>query len=267
MIEYEWIGSKETFIDEVKVQQLDDNLVVGCFGGNSSVGQYKNEDGCLVWINQEHKWELAMILDAHHSSQSAELVLNTVANQKYVWNKLLQKDIRSAFSKIQQSLLDMFTSMEFYEKCQHIQGETACLIAIRKENYLWWFSVGDCLLYLYHPDLSELGEYQQNHRSFYEWIGKNSTFNKQVPCYSSGVKGLREGKNHIFLTTDGLVECPDTDFFTKTESIFIKFDDVSHHDGVRNLLEIIKEKQVRDSTTIISWIVMNRKSSILSSDT
>ena len=42
-------------------------------------------------------------------------------------------------------------------------------------------SIGDCILYLNHPELSVLNEYQQNHRSFYEWIGKVNTFELEVP--------------------------------------------------------------------------------------
>lgn len=95
---------------------------------------------------------------------------------------------------------------------------------------------------------------QQNHRSFYEWIGKVNTFDLPVPCFSTGVKELRKGINHILLTTDGLVECPNTDFSNPLE-VGKCFDTVSNADGVKALLEEIKEKNVRDSTTILSWMI------------
>lgn len=48
-IEYTWIGSQENFIDEVNVYMIS-HMVLGRFGGNSTAGQYKNEDGCMVWL-------------------------------------------------------------------------------------------------------------------------------------------------------------------------------------------------------------------------
>ncbi|UFU00105.1 protein phosphatase 2C domain-containing protein [Radiobacillus kanasensis] len=170
-----------------------------------------------------------------------------------------------AFYGIQQMIIDSFQSNEFLKKCKQLKGETACLFVIRKQNFLWWLSIGDCVLYVYHPELAQLGEYQQNHRSFYEWIGQESTFQKAVPCYSSGVKELRQGKNHIFLTTDGLIECPNTNFGNPSE-ILKRFEKVSNREGVQSLLEEINEKDVRDSTTILSWKILNKEKATMPSD-
>ena len=115
-------------------------------------------------------------------------------------------------------------------------------------------SIGDCILYLNHPELSVLNEYQQNHRSFYEWIGKVNTFELEVPWFSTGRKELWQGRNHIFLTTDGLVECPNVNFVNPIE-IFKPFERFTNEESVWTLLNEIKEKNVRDSTTILSWFV------------
>lgn len=48
--EFSWVGSQAHFVDTPDVLQLG-KIVVGRYGGNSSAGQYKNEDGCLVWFN------------------------------------------------------------------------------------------------------------------------------------------------------------------------------------------------------------------------
>ncbi|WP_235848457.1 protein phosphatase 2C domain-containing protein [Litchfieldia alkalitelluris] len=151
-------------------------------------------------------------------------------------------------------LLTIFEGDPFKEACKTIRGETAFLCVVRKEKYLWWFSVGDCILYLNHPELSDLNEYQQNHRSFYEWIGRVNTFDLDVPCFSTGTKELRQGSNHILLTTDGLLECPNTNFINPIE-IFKAFKLAANEEGVRSLLKEIESKNVRDSTTIISWLV------------
>ncbi len=118
---------------------------------------------------------------------------------------------------------------------------------------------------MFHPELKALGEFQQNHRSFYEWVGQNNTFDLVVPCYSSGRKELRKGENHIFLTTDGLIECPNTNFYNSVE-VFNTFNGLSNLDGVKRLLEVIEKNNVRDSTTIISWKVTTKDSATLPSD-
>lgn len=265
MTEYQWVGSQKTFLDEIDILQLDNDMILGRFGGNSSAGQYKNEDGCLIWIDQDNKWEFVIILDAHNSAQSAELVVNTFNSNKESINKFLKLETNEAFIHIHNHILGIFCGHEFKAACKKIIGETACLIVIRKENYLWWFSIGDCVLYLNHPELSSLGEYQQNHRSFYEWVGQKSTFNKKVPCYSAGTKELRKGENHLLLTTDGLIECPDTTF-NLPETIFERFVGLSNKCGVKELLETIKKNNVRDSTTIISWKIINNENATMPSD-
>ncbi|MEH7382990.1 hypothetical protein V7138_21175 [Bacillus sp. JJ1533] len=48
MGDYWWVGSQESFVDTISVQKRG-KIIIGQFGGNSSAGQSKNEDGCLVW--------------------------------------------------------------------------------------------------------------------------------------------------------------------------------------------------------------------------
>ncbi|WP_331243741.1 protein phosphatase 2C domain-containing protein [Planococcus antarcticus] len=140
------------------------------------------------------------------------------------------------------------------EACRQVQGEAACLIAIRKGEYLYWFSIGDCLLYAFHPELAAFGQYQVNQRQFYEWVGQVNTFEQQVPSFSSGVRELRQGENQLLLTTDGLVECPGA-VFSEPESIWQQCRDATATDGVSSLLAIIQKNHVRDSATVVSWKV------------
>ncbi len=263
MNEYVWVGSQQHYVDQVEIKILDRDIVIGHFGGNSSAGQSKNEDGCLLWIMED--CEFAVILDAHDTAQSAELVLSTIEAQKNKIQNLLLLEPYQAFQSINERILSIFQSEEFQKAIQRIQGETACLFVVRKEQFLWWLSIGDCVLFLHHPELARLGEYLQNHRSFYEWVGQNSTFNKGMPTYSSGIKELRQGENHLVLTTDGLIECPDTSF-SNAEELFNVFQDVTNQEGIKSLLETIKNKHVRDSTTIISWKVQNKLEAILPSN-
>ncbi|MEK4970041.1 protein phosphatase 2C domain-containing protein [Cytobacillus sp. FSL R7-0696] len=262
---YQWVGSQKHYVDEVHTELLNNDIVIGHFGGNSSTGQFKNEDGCLIWVNQEEDWEFVIILDAHNTAQSAELVLKTFEKERDSVQQILKMQTVEAFDTISTFILNIFKGQSFREANQNVQGETACLFVVRKGKFLWWLSIGDCILYLFHPELKALGEFQQNHRSFYEWVGQKNTFNLAVPCYSSGRKELRKGENHIFLTTDGLIECPNTNFDNPFE-IFNTFEGITNQYGVKRLLEEIKENNVRDSTTIISWKVTINNSATLPSD-
>ncbi|MCG7342641.1 protein phosphatase 2C domain-containing protein [Sporosarcina sp. ACRSL] len=256
---FSWVGSEKNFIDEKDIQSVD-RVTIGRFGGNSSAGQYKNEDGCLVWIGEG--WEFAAILDAHYGAESAELVIQTLEVYE---QELIRMIANPGFHDVQEKLLSIFQSDKFLEQCKKVKGETACLICIRKENYLWWFSVGDCVVYVFHPDLIALGQFQLNQRQFYEWIGRVNTFDKTVPCFSSGVRELRKGVNRIFMTTDGLLECPGEPFSNPIDLANI-FNAEQLEVAFSLLLNEIEKNNVRDSTTMIAWAVEISKQGSIPSD-
>lgn len=192
--QYSWVGSREMCLDEVSVKQYGD-IVLGKYGGNISAGAKKNEDGALVLSNGD--WEFAVILDGHNSTESVELVVNTIQKEYENIEVIMKESIETVFRSVENYILTIFQSRSFKEKCERVKGETACLICVRKENYIWWLSIGDCLVYVFHDELHKLGQYTLNQRHFYEWIGNVNTFDLPVPCYSSGIRELRTGKNRI----------------------------------------------------------------------
>ncbi|MCM3638085.1 protein phosphatase 2C domain-containing protein [Sporosarcina luteola] len=245
---FSWVGSERDFIDEKNVCSID-RVKVGRSGGNSSAGQYKNEDGCIVWVGEN--WEFAAILDAHYSAESAELIIRTLDEFHHELIRLIAKP---GFHDLQEKLLSIFQSDKFLDQCKKVKGETACLICIRKDNYLWWFSVGDCVVYVFHPDFIALNQFQLNQRQFYEWIGQVNTFDKAVPCFSSGIRELRKGVNRIFMTTDGLLECPGEPYSNPIDLVK-KLDGEQLEDVFSLILTKIEKNNVRDSTTMIGWTV------------
>lgn len=252
--DFSWVGGQENFVDEINVQQLN-HVILGRYGGNSNAGQYKNEDGCLVWSNDKEDWEFVIILDAHNTSESAEKTVALFEQERpQIQHLLSTATTQKTFKVLEEKILSMFQSKEFLETCQIVQGETACLIVFRKDKYIWWFSIGDCILYLFHPELAALGQYQINQRQFYEWIGQVNTFEQEVPCYSVGIRELRQGENHLFLTTDGLIECPNEPFRDPV-NIYKKFLDSKEEESIHSMLKTIQDNDVRDSTSIISWKV------------
>ena len=105
----------------------------------------------------------------------------------------------------------------------------------------------------FYNDLAALGQYQLNQRQFYQWIGQVNTFEKEVPCYSLGIKELRKGENRIFLTTDGLIECPNEPY-SNPVNIYNAFLNPNDDETIiKSMLKNIKDHDVRDSTTIVSW--------------
>ncbi|PLR89086.1 protein phosphatase 2C domain-containing protein [Bacillus sp. T33-2] len=261
---FSWVGSQENFVDQLNVHQIN-RIMVGRYGGSSTAGQYKNEDGCLVWQDEKEEWELAIILDAHHTAESAELVLEQFLNRKTDITRLLSRPVVYSFKRLEEMVLKLFQGEDFLTACRNVRGETACLIVARKDKYLWWFSVGDCILYLFHEELAALGQYQVNQRQFYEWLGQVNTFEQSVPCYTSGTKELRKGINHIFLTTDGLVECPNEPFLDPSE-IFKVLSDSPGDKNILPLLQTLKQNDARDSTTIVAWDVSISKDASRPSD-
>ncbi|MBO0587655.1 protein phosphatase 2C domain-containing protein [Sporosarcina sp. E16_8] len=251
MNNHSWVGSEKDFVDERDVRWIN-RVVVGCFGGNSSAGQTKNEDGCVIW--QKEDWEFAAILDAHNSAESAELVIDTLKQHKEDFVGILEMKGHPNFKCLEVKLLEIFQSEQILNKCRRVKGETACLIVVRKANYVWWFSVGDCLVYALHPDLIALNQFQLNQRQFFEWIGQVNTFEQAVPCYTSGTRELRKGTNLIFLTTDGLVECPGAPF-SDLSNLVATLSEKKLDEGISQLLMEIERRNVRDSTTIIAWNV------------
>ncbi len=257
-----WVGSERAYLDEPSCSQVG-HIHVGRFGGNSSAGQTKNEDGCLVWNGGD--WELAMVLDAHKTASSAALILDEFERNRSIFSSILSEETKEAMSEFQPAVLALFQDQAFKQKCREVEGETACLLVVRKGKYLWWFSVGDCLLFLLHPDFKALGEAVQNHRSFYEWVGEVNTFDTIVPCFSTGTKELRKGINRIFLTTDGLLECPDSNFH-QSEEVTDRLKGEFIKDDIHRLLEEIKSKNVRDSTTILAWDITICEDGLIPSD-
>ena len=59
-----------------------------------------------------------------------------------------------------------FNLLHLRKSVKRIKGETACLLCVRKENYIWWLSIGDCLVYVFHEELHKLGQYALNQRHF-----------------------------------------------------------------------------------------------------
>jgi serine/threonine protein phosphatase PrpC len=251
-----WLGRDEPHLDTATVV-ASDRVVLGCYGGRRDAGATKNEDGALIWCAPDGAWEFAAILDAHATAESAALVLAAIAARVEAIAGLLALPVGEALRAVEREVLDIFTAESFREACRGVQGETACLICVRREQFLWWLSTGDCVAYLLHPELAALGQYALNQRQFFEWVGRVNTFDLAVPCYTSGVRELRGGRSVIVLATDGLLECG-TRPLDQPEAMYRAFVPERGERGdlaarVRACLERVHQERGRDSATVIAW--------------
>jgi hypothetical protein len=250
---YRWLGSQVPHLDHLSITSCRD-VVIGCYGGHTQSGANKNEDGALVWAAKDRSWEFALLLDAHHTAESAELIMRMIELETREILALLYLPVQTAFQKLQYYLISRFSSPAFRARCKYVEGETACLISVRKDRFLWWLAIGDCAVYLLHPDLARMGQFALNQRNFFEWIGKANTFELPVPSLTSGVRELRKGPNYIVMLTDGFLETKGG-FYRESRNIYKDFTfwNQDMEASVRLALNRVQTEQGVDSATAIAW--------------
>lgn len=259
----DWVGSRHAFLDEVEVNSYQ-RMVTGRYGGSTASGAVKNEDGFLVMRDEAMTWNFAVLLDAHHGADSAEHVIETIRNDSSRLAGLLNGD--DVFTGLEGYFINLFTSPGFSKSCRNLGGEASCLIVFQKKQFLWWLSIGDCMVYLLHPDLAEFGQFSLNQRQFYEWIGKVNTFDLEVPCYTVGSRQLRPGMNYIVLMTDGVLDTEDR-YFHNPQNIYDVFmNRRTPDDSVKEILEHARSHNSRDSSTVICWTYDNVADGLMPSD-
>ena len=252
-LSFRWLGDEAMHLDTPQITSVGP-MLLGCYGGCVGAGANKNEDAALLWYDPRGQWECAIVVDAHHSAQSAALLVRLMLAEEHAIRRLLDLPVSSAFSGVQDHLVRVFSSAAFRAECVNIRGEASYLMLVRKGDFVWWFAVGDCVAYVLHPSLARLGEYALNQRKFYEWIGHVNTFDLPVPGWSSGVRQLRPGRNVIVLLTDGLLECG-TRPFENPSMLYYTFTWAAPTiaESISIALNRVHEEQGRDSATIIAW--------------
>jgi hypothetical protein len=259
----DWVGSRQAFLDEVEVNSYH-GMVTGRYGGSTADGAVKNEDGFLIMRDEAMTWSLAVLLDAHHGADSAELIVAAIKEDSSRLAGLLDGD--DVFTRLEGYFINFFTSPKFSNACRNLSGEASCLIVFQKKQFLWWLSIGDCMAYLLHPDLAKFGQFGLNQRQFYEWVGKVNTFDLEVPSYTVGRRQLRPGMNYIVLMTDGMLDTKDR-YFHDPQNIYDVFMNRRiPDDSVKEILEHTRSHNARDSATVICWAYDNAADALMPSD-
>lgn len=260
---YSWVGSRYMFLDEISVSEQK-GIHIGRYGGHTLSGANKNEDGLMIIQSETGHWKLAVLMDAHQSADSATLIIDYLLSQQEELDRVLNSS--DTFQRLDHYFSGLFTGREFRDACQHVEGETACLILYQRDQYLWWFSVGDCAAYLLHPQLAEWDQYMLNQRQFYEWIGRVNTFDQPVPCYSSGRRELRSGRNVIVMLTDGVLDGAEGYYNSPAHLYEALYNDNSMSHNLHHILNRLHTHQAYDSATLICWEVDNPHGAAIPSD-
>jgi hypothetical protein len=250
-----WLGENAAHLDRPHITTCGP-ITLGCYGGTTRAGATKNEDGAWLLCDPDGSWELVVLLDAHTTSQSAALIVQWCQHLRPELEQICQGPPARAISELSHYLTHTFSSHSFRQAASLVRGETACLIVFRTAQWLFWLSVGDCLVYLLHPDLMRLGQYALNQRQFYEWIGQVNTFDLAVPCFTTGVRELRGGLHTIVMLTDGILECGTRPFEDPTILAHYLMPNASETDvesRVRAILEQVMAEEGQDSATLIAW--------------
>ena len=250
---FRWSGSDDAHLDVPCVQECG-SIVVGCYGGNTEAGAAKNEDTAIV-LSDGESWTFAALLDAHDSSESANAVLDELGSAEDRIVTLLRGPV-DHLEILKTEVIALLSSDTFRTRCHGLSGETACLICVQKERFLWWMSIGDNLVYVLHPEFAKLGQYALNQRSFFEWVGRVNTFDLAIPCFASGTRELRSGQNVILMVTDGLLEAgtrPYEDAELLYRAMTAGESDVkSLKTNVAQLLERVHEDKGQDSASVVA---------------
>jgi hypothetical protein len=106
------VGSEAPYLDAPEVNAVG-RVVIGRYGGNMRGGAEKNEDGALVWCANDGTWELAVLLDAHFSAESAEITLAAIEADRAALTALMGHPPEVVFPALHSRLLAIFTAPSF----------------------------------------------------------------------------------------------------------------------------------------------------------
>jgi hypothetical protein len=246
-----WSGTHDPYLTGPVVEQVD-HVSVARHGGNSGRGAHKNEDGAYLLIGDD--WVFAVILDAHNTGESTEVVLALLSEWQERVVAICEQRRQTDFRQMEATIAELLLTQSSIDRLGVVRGETAFLVCFQRGAHLMWLSVGDNSLYVIHPELSRLGQHNLSVRNYFEWIGERSSLT-DVPCYSSGVRQLRSGISTIVLTTDGILEFGERPYEDAGAFSAAAVASSPLKVAITEMLTKAHDGGATDSTTLLAWQV------------
>lgn len=250
MNKFLWNGSYDTYMNQIHIQKIA-GITAGFFGGYNDQGQEKNEDGLYILTKDEGN-SLLVLMDAHASNDSIIKVTDWLNRQTEAFSQIMDQPLEEAFPAMKALFHGMIEEQALQASIAQVKGETAFLAVYHRKDYIWWLSVGDNSLYLFHPEFAKLGQYRLNQRLFFQWLGQKNSLLLDLPCYAEGAIELRQGLNHLVLLTDGILEAGDS-LYNKSDVLYQVFTKNTGHEAIREVLSHVKGQKGIDSCTVMSW--------------
>jgi len=250
-------GYKTHYINEIQISQ-EGPVTLGFTGGYQNT---KNEDG--AYVVHEAGAVFTVIMDAHTGHEAIEVYMDLIQAQEGAIRQAMNLDLKSSVSQIEGLMKDMLLGEFNMKKALTLRGETAFLACLQKEGYLWWLSVGDNSLYVFHKDFSDLGQYRVNQRIFYQWTGQANALALDIPAYVQGVLELRPGSNKILLLTDGVLEIPGRPF--ENNSYLDRLLKEGYQVAFDKILRQVLALEGRDNACLIGWTAQGRDQALVPS--
>lgn len=238
---FKWIGDEKAYLNEIHIEELGP-LSIGLYDGNT------NEDAVLAWCDPQGTWEFVMIFDAKQTIDRAKFIIDIICERKEKLLQLFSYPNHLVFHHTHMYLLSLFTDETFIEESEKMQEKTDCLICLRKDQFVYWLSVGECFIYLFQPESQQCKQGRLNEQQFYERIGRPNIFAAATPCFTSGVRELQKGTNHIIVATDGIIACGER----MGKDNYFLHQSLLH---VESLLEKMNNCKEQNSAAIIGWTV------------
>lgn len=250
MYSYSWNGEMKSYLDQVDLHRYQ-HIWIGRFGGSIAHGAYKNEDACLIFTGSD--WELAAIMGAEHTVESAAFIADSLILRQRKIIETLEEDVSSAIKKIDSFLMSMFNSVRFRSTAAKVNGNSSCLIAVRKAGYLYWLSIGENALFHLSSISDHSSSIQLNQQNRSSRIGADNTFDQEVPAYNMGIIPLADGSNHILLSTIGLQCFPVSPYKNafRLQRAFNKSESAPHF--LQTLLRNAQAAGAAESITLMCW--------------
>jgi serine/threonine protein phosphatase PrpC len=241
-----WAGADDTFLDRPAADATG-RMVLGRYGGRVEAGARKNEDAAM--LTEGADWEFAVVADGHAGTDSSALAVALLETSSDL-PRLMDRPAREALTSVRAHVVELLLGAD----TRRLGGETAVLAVARKDRFVQWLSIGDCVAHALHPELARLGQHALNQRSFFEWFGRVDSLRLDVPCHASGVHALRPGRTRIALVTDGLLEFGDKRYADGAR-LHADFYDCDLREGVHQLMQSVHDGRGTDSATVVAWDV------------